>query len=207
MKNNKDLRMINVADYINYDNLQFPFVETITSRDFPAQTDVMLGATIPLWYMDETVHEKQYGEFKVIRWDLTVPYRVILINDDLQIIIVTRSEDVLDDGTGQVDDIGRHVNNAHVHQIPIQNFELLGMETMDYFFKDTKTNCGVFLRADAGGDHPQFVLLETLDDETYRVITLEETKSVCCLHDIVAKSTPLHKKHEWWPKDWRNLKI
>lgn len=199
MKHEREHKLIDLYDYLKYDNIGLNSNESIRSDLFPEQVEDKLGLIIPLWYMDERFHIKERGEFVVIRWD-SDGNRVILVNDKLEIILVSDSSRVDEDGTDQKDEIGQHVSNSYIHQYPIQMDELLGVHTEDMFLKDRNINAGIIVRADAGGQNPQFVILE--DASKHRILTLDETHPRIQREDPKAKSHPLHSKYDWWPKDW-----
>ena len=198
----KDLALINLADYINFDDKQrFPYVSTIDAENYPEQNTDYLGATFRLRYMDEEIHEVESAVFKCVRYDAEEPFRAILVNDDKKLMIVTDNQlYVIPDDNELTDDIGRSITNEHVHQIPIQNGEMLGMYVRDGYLGNQKTIGGIVVRADAGGDWPQYVVLEFVSDTEYRLVTFEETKAIAPIYDLYEDND-----RSYWPDDWMNL--
>lgn len=200
----KKLGLIDIQSIIHCDDYIFPMEDTITSTDYPEQDEEQIGQTYALWYMLENdTHEKEYGEFTVVRWDNEDPGIVMLVNDNKKMILVALPEWVLPDGTETEDELGRKVYNSHIHSYPTQMGEIIGLLVRDMYFKDPQYNYGVIIRADAGGDHPQYVILETLRDDSFRLITFKEAKAISSLYDINANNID---NDEYWPDDWRNLK-
>ena len=201
MMQERGLGLINLNDYINSDENKFPYYESINSTTYPEQNTDYLGANFYLRYIDETIHEIEFGWFKAIRWDAQLPFRVILINEKYKYMIVTEPDRVLPDNSSIRDQWGVMVANKHVHQIPIQNKTLLGLPVRDCYFKDKGSVAGTIIKADQGGAHPHFIILEKLNGD-YRLISMEETMPIISLYDIVTQSGV-----EYWPSDWKNLYV
>lgn len=213
----KELNHIVLNEYVRFDNTLFQFTENINSVDYPEQNMEMIKKEIPLWYLDERGNEKKRGLFTVIRWDLEDPNRVILVNDKMNMVLVSSTKHVIEDGTEQKDyETDLPVANAFVHHYPIQNEDLLGVNTIDRYMKDQNTNRGIIIRADYGfgGIGAEFVILEILNgtkeiqprgnqNPIYRLVTLAEVKAVCQYTDIHPRFNRRFTSHKWWPENWR----
>lgn len=190
---------------IGYSDFCFSNLENMNSTNFPPQDTDRIGTTVSLWYMTEKYHGKESGIFEVVRWDKGAPNRVILINNRLQMVLVSSPEHVIDDGTGQLDENGHPVANKYIHPYPIQQYELLGVETKDRYTKDLRSNTGMILRVDMGGDDLQVVLIEDMGNGKSRFVTLEETKAALQRGDIHVKTHEEFK--EIWNKRMEGLNL
>ncbi len=172
-----------------------PMVRTIGFSTFPKQDETKIGTVAERFYIDEYIHKRSQAWFRVVRWDLEEPHRVILVSDANQIILVSTVEQA--------------EMRKYVHTFPIQDNAYLGLHTIDKYYgtEFDYYNAGLVLRCDIGDcGNPQVVILEDIDDNTYRLVTLEETRAICQPSDIVYKDKKYHDKWDWYPKDWRNLK-
>lgn len=186
-----DLKEIVLNHYLHYEPFTVPVEENVTAVNLPDQDKNKLGTTISLYYLDERINLRSKGEFTIVRWDLEKPFRVIVVNDHLHMILVSNSIEIKD--------------KYYVHSFPIQNNAFLGVDTIDNYHKSSIKNIGKVLRCDVGGDIMHTVLYERLNLESGRLVTLEETKAICQRTDIAEKFIPLHSEQPWWPKNWRIL--
>jgi hypothetical protein len=184
-------------DVLRYSDFTFSNLESMSSEVFPEQDASYVGTDVPLWYMTEEHHLKERELFKIVRWDKGAPNRVILVNQRLRMVIVSTPEHVMNDNKGEKDENGYPINNAYIHPYPIQRYDLLGIKTIDGYIKDFKTNTGMVIRADAGGEKVEVVIVEFLEGGATRFVTLEETKAVVQFTDIVEK-TPNDFKKLWF---------
>lgn len=201
----KHVKEVILNNMIGYSDFCFSNIEEINSIAFPEQDEKRIGTLIPLWYMTEKYHKKESDLFRVVRWDIGNPHRVILINERLQMVLVSTPEHVIDDGTNQVDDNGHPVANKYIHPYPMQQYELLGVETKNRYMKDRYTNVGMILRADVGGDKLEVVFIEAMGYGKSRFVTLEETKAVIQIGDIFTKTHDEFK--EIWNKRLEGLDL
>lgn len=182
----EDLKHLIVNDYLRYDYFSFPYMKGITSTSFIPQHVEKLNTMIPLWCMDQKNRIKRRLVFKIRRWDIEYPYKVILTNDANNITLVTKAEFVEEDGKGEMDGIDP-VANAYVHLYPLQNYSVIGVRTIDRYMCDLDSNCGIIIRADSVENcgRSEVVIFEELTDTSYRVVTLDETKATCQYGDVV----------------------
>lgn len=198
--------------------------DKVLENTMPEQRTDMLGKKFSLRYIqyinpfdhnpDEvgwTDSKESYfyiDYFTVIRWDISDDL-VILINDLKHLVIVTEAKYVLSDCTAWKDEYNRVADNAHIHEIPIQDLSFLGINTMDTYIDSLgEYHLGTIIRADkAGGQQQKCVILEDRGD-SYRVVTIDEGFFFIQHADIEINSTTTVKEiyEKFWPTDWRNLK-
>ncbi len=212
-------RRIIINTHIGIDMLAIPDGR-VSEKSFPPQNDYMIGKEFLLMYkyedIDASLNTKEIivenpalfyrtGLFRVIRWDMDKPF-CILVNDNIQAVIVTVPTEVQYDGTKYLDSQNREVSNRHVHQIPVQNYDFLGLQTMDCYFDSVPNEfhySGIIIRADTGGSNPKCIILEERNDE-YKVVSIHEGMFYIQPTDIGCQENPIKK--DFWPTDWRNLK-
>lgn len=186
-----DLNQITLNDYLHQGSFILPAIESVTATSYPMQNKEMIGQNISLFYLDEEINKREKTEFTIVRWDQSTPFRIILVNRLRHMILVTNLHDI-------------GIKN-HVHRFPIQNTQLLGVETIDRYPKSDLTNCGVVMRSDAGGEDMHTVIYERLNKDQGRFVTLDETKAICQREDIAERFISLHSSYPWWPNEWRIL--
>lgn len=186
----------------------------VTKDKMPEQNEEMLGKEFLLLYYNKTHNgyreESDDGHmpitdyFKVIRWDNDKPF-CILINDKKKLVIVSVPDHILDDGSGCLDSLCRRISNAYIHEIPVQNYDYLGLPTMGCYYDSEKNeghNTGVIIRADSCGHDPHCIVLEECNGNL-RVVSVREGFIYIQPTDIGPAEE--YMKHDYWPKDWRNL--
>lgn len=151
-------------------NLSVPFQENITPESFPQQNTELLDSYVTIRYRNMYIvdreltgpelyepHDIYEANCRVLRCDLEEPYRMIVMSDNYQFLLVTDSR----------------YWEEKVVQYPIQFNEFIGITVYDQYAGIIPEVKGVTLRVD-NGEPCYSVIMEFLADNVVRFLIGDE---------------------------------
>lgn len=166
----------------HHSNIDIPIDSHIGYDKFPGQNKNLLGSTINIKYRDryevdrntdEVGKEENFEdninyetniwnqEFKIIRCDISEPYRMICISKNYKKLIVTDS---------------RNYDNI-ISVYPDQLVDFLGMEVIDQYIADTREYNGVVIGCDNGEPCNSVIVESLIDSHEIRIVLEDECQS------------------------------
>jgi len=160
----------------HHTNIEQPYSKYISGRKYPAQDIVMLGSIVRLRYKNRYIPDVVYhdgyeqytdnniyrGSFKVLRFDIEEPFKMIAVKDDYSIMITADSrtyEDVV-----------------HIYSKQIEPY--LGLYMHDQYFDTPDVIIkAVLLRCDCT-EPLNDIIAELYLNNTVRFVTGEEVQSI-----------------------------
>lgn len=182
-----------------------PYQEKVQFKVFPEQDIEKIGTSFRLRYRDQkNGNFLEFGYFKVVRWDKESPNRIILINIERQLVLVTSEDKLIPDNEGILDESGNPIDNAYIHLYPIQNGQFLGMACEDEYFDSEKPISGNVIRIDEAGEAEEkiAVIYEKMSDGTGRFVLLDETRAIYHIKDTYPMKESLVRLYQTIKEDF-----
>lgn len=163
-------------DRAKHTNIWYPYSQYVKYDEYPTQDYDMLDSIVSLRYRDMNIVDKDADEmgpvdiieedpnficekeFRVLRFDIDTPYRMVSVSTDNSIILVNDSRKYTEE----------------VAQYPIQYNEFIGIDIFNDY--GDKFREGVTLRVD-DGEPCHTIIIEFLTDTKVRVVLGDEVAS------------------------------